>query len=1046
MILCSWKGLVSHQAYMHDKMIPGKEKRYHPWKVGTINIQSCSDDVRLDFAIKECKQANLDVVCFQEVRRLKIDNAYHLGYKFYWCGQKRYLRSGVGIAIRDCPEIELNSIINVNDRLIAADITVCGFKLRVISCYAPTSDYSYASKQAFYRELTKLSNINDKNRKLLIQGDFNAEMQISREHSCFDGRSTNINEGLNQSNENAMLFLQYCHINDLSILNTWFCHPIHHRVTWHCPNGAKKVYDYSLSGSWLRTFVLDVRVRNSYFHSDHKLVVTKLLTPANKVARSFKRKNTKSKPNLQLIREDQDQTIITKVKNMVEEEVNKVDPTIINIDQMHKQLIDCLKKGREMVPPKPRRTNTIPWHSDEELSELILQRKHLRKQNVHDVNQNHIKEITKKIKLKVKGIRNQLLKTKAQSINQAKEQRKVAKLWREARNHDKVIYRKPKPLLCPGLATHFKNHFSPNHSNLNTPHEIQHPPAFIQSLRYLTSTIKQEPPNREEISNAIKQLNTGKSTIDIEAEIIKCAEDVPQFIDHLERYYNKIWIQTEVPNQWRVSGISPIWKNKGSALDATKYRGISIGSTLCKIGMNIILKRTTSFYDKQLKQNQYGFRSGVGCNDAIYVIKQLHEIASLSERELFVCFVDLSSAFDHVNRKLLFKTIRNRLPQNFSSTNIDIIENLYTDTKSFLRTENHHNTFPIKSGVRQGATEGPPLYNLYSDYSLRVYDNRKVEAGLTGLSIPYQIPQEATNREQRLYAPSTGTTDDDDVGYADDLALFAWNIEELQECINILVKVFEEFGLQINKSKTETMIINARTTPPESIISINQISIKNTTEFKYLGVWTSSDTLHIGSKEIDYRINLAHNAFAENRKMFTNFNIPLQTRIQFLNALVRTRLTYGCHCWRPSTQELSKLQSAYHYFLRCMVYNGHKRVNPPTNQLPNSQISSDNDSDDEEESDWRYIINNERLFHITKVQSIKEYYEQQQQNFVSHIIRRENNNLAKKLMFHNERNIKRGRKSPSILEKVIKRSGFGKSEFIKLSFKKKNHQLSNVRS
>ena len=129
-----------------------------------------------------------------------------------------------------------------------------------------------------------------------------------------------------------------------------------------------------------------------------------------------------------------------------------------------------------------------------------------------------------------------------------------------------------------------------------------------------------------------------------------------------------------------------------------------------------------------------------------------------------------------------------------------------------------------------------------------------------------------------------------------------------------------------------------------------------------------------------------------------------------------------------------------------MVYNGHKRVNPPTNQLPNSQISSDNDSDDEEESDWRYIINNERLFHITKVQSIKEYYEQQQQNFVSHIIRRENNNLAKKLMFHNERNIKRGRKSPSILEKVIKRSGFGKSEFIKLSFKKKNHQLSNVRS
>ena len=169
----------------------------------------------------------------------------------------------------------------------------------------------------------------------------------------------------------------------------------------------------------------------------------------------------------------------------------------------------------------------------------------------------------------------------------------------------------------------------------------------------------------------------------------------------------------------------------------------------------------------------------------------------------------------------------------------------------------------IKSGVRQGATEGPPLYNFYSDYSLRVYDNKKKEAGVEGLSISYQIPQEATNREQRLRASATGTTDEDDLGYADDLALCAWTQEELEVCIHILVKVFDEFGLQINFTKTETMVVNSKNTPPDSIVSINGNEIKNTNAFKYLGVWISSDNLHIGNKELDYRIGLAHNAFAE---------------------------------------------------------------------------------------------------------------------------------------------------------------------------------------
>ena len=1024
-------------------MIPGKSKRYHKWKVGTINIQSCSDDLRLDLALQECVHANLDIICFQEVRRLNSGSVMHLGYSFYWNGLQRKRQHGVAIAIRKNSNIIIETIHYCSARLMAADLTIKGCKVRIVSCYAPVLKAAFSTKQNFYREMSRLCRT-EKNRKLLIQGDFNAEPQICRSHSNFEGGKSSVDEGTNQSNENAMLFIQFCHSNELSILNTWFEHPIKHRVTWHHPNGfTKKVYDYSLSRSWLRQHVLDVRVRNSYFHSDHRLVVTRLQTPANKAARHFQRKTKTKKPNLKLLQDETySQNIRSTISNYFED---NTFPTTIN--EMHSYIINGLKTGRNEIPVVPDSQQTIPWNLDNELAELILNRKELRKQSDTTNTKAKLKEITKKIKRKVKTIRNNILKTKGKNINEARQTRQIAKMWKIAKNHDKTILKKPKPIQCPGLSSHFSKHFNPDHTLLTTPEEIEQPPDFIKVLQDCNVDIIRTPPTSEEINKATNQLNSGKSATDIESEVLKCAQPIPQFKDCLEQYFHLIWTKKEIPDQWRISRITPIWKNKGSANDPTKYRGISIGSTLCKVGMNIILNRLSCFYEQQLKDTQYGFRHGTSCNDGIFVVKQLHEIAILSQRELFVCFVDLSSAFDHVNRKLLFKTLKNRLPQNHTPSNIDIIENLYQNTRSYMQNDNPAtDAFVTESGVRQGGVEGPPLYNLYSDYALRVYEDRKTEAGAVGLHIPYEIPQEATNREQRSIASASGTTKDDDVGYADDLALFSWSAEELQICINILVQVFKEFGLIVNSDKTETVVLNWQNKPnvtyPETIISMNGVEIKNPSSFKYLGVWISQDTVHIGNAEMNHRIGSAHNAFSENRKLLTNYNIQLQTRIMFLNALVRTRLTYGCHCWRPTTQELGKLESTYRYFLRCMVFNGQKRVNPPTARSSTTSHSgtSSSSSDDDDDVDWRYVITNNKLYDITHCKPIKEHLEKLQHNWLSHVVRRPNTNLCKQVTFHNVKRIRRGRKSPSILEKVIENSGMTKNQFLRQSFEKRNRR------
>ena len=129
-----------------------KVKKYHKWKVGQINIQSCSDDLKLDFALQECCRANLEVVCFQEVRRLNSGSLQHCGYNFYWNGLKRFRRHGVGIAIKECSYISVDNIINCSGRLMAADILVKGCKIRVISAYAPTLQTALSTKQTLIIE------------------------------------------------------------------------------------------------------------------------------------------------------------------------------------------------------------------------------------------------------------------------------------------------------------------------------------------------------------------------------------------------------------------------------------------------------------------------------------------------------------------------------------------------------------------------------------------------------------------------------------------------------------------------------------------------------------------------------------------------------------------------------------------------------------------------------------------------------------------------------------------------------------------------------
>ena len=190
--------------------------------------------------------------------------------------------------------------------------------------------------------------------------------------------------------------------------------------------------------------------------------------------------------------------------------------------------------------------------------------------------------------------------------------------------------------------------------------------------------------------------------------------------------------------------------------------------------MNIILSRLQPWYEAQLTDEQNGFRTNRGTTDAIYTVKRVQQITNRKKQPLYLLFVDLTAAFDHVPRHWMFDSIRLRLCEDQSTLLIDILEKLYQNTSlTFEKT-----TFETSIGVRQGGPESPNLFNLYVDFVMRVFlEKSSYIEDIKFFQHKFRINCRARARKQRSYMRnnvlrSWGTSILPWSGYADDLVLF----------------------------------------------------------------------------------------------------------------------------------------------------------------------------------------------------------------------------------------------------------------------------------
>ena len=66
------------------------------------------------------------------------------------------------------------------------------------------------------------------------------------------------------------------------------------------------------------------------------------------------------------------------------------------------------------------------------------------------------------------------------------------------------------------------------------------------------------------------------------------------------------------------------------------------------------------------------------------IIKSIQQITNKMKKTVYAVFVDLTAAFDHVERGWVFKSIKNRLPEGFDLELIQLLESLYSNTTTAL--------------------------------------------------------------------------------------------------------------------------------------------------------------------------------------------------------------------------------------------------------------------------------------------------------------------------------------------------------------------------
>ena len=253
-------------------------------------------------------------------------------------------------------------------------------------------------------------------------------------------------------------------------------------------------------------------------------------------------------------------------------------------------------------------------------------------------------------------------------------------------------------------------------------------------------------------------------------------------------------------------------------------------------------------------------------------------------------FIDFKKAFDSIHRGVLMKILRAYgIPRKI----VDLIDLLYSKTKAQVLTpDGLTEIFDILAGVMQGDTLAPYLFIIVIDYCMTEALSKQPEAGFTITPA----------KSRRVKAVKLADTE-----FADDIALLADSVKEIQDLLCSLEEEAAKVGLHMNEKKTKYMLDNLE---DDSIITRSGKTLEKKDDFLYLGSWISTT-----EKDINVRKAKAWVACHKLRKSWKT-QLSRKIKIRLFTATVESVLLYGSEAWTLTQRLTKRLDGCYTRMLR----------------------------------------------------------------------------------------------------------------------------------
>ena len=204
----------------------------------------------------------------------------------------------------------------------------------------------------------------------------------------------------------------------------------------------------------------------------------------------------------------------------------------------------------------------------------------------------------------------------------------------------------------------------------------------------------------------------------IAVELVKELNDFG--VEKVAAIANKIYNTGHISSDLSKSVVITLPKQSGAS-ECELHRTISLMSYITKLIPRILLNRMETKIRQEISQEQNAYMKGKGTRNAIFVLRMLAERALKVPKDMNLCFIDYSKAFDKVRHEELFRMLE---AIDIDGKDLQIVRNLYWEQTATIRIGGETGKWTsVERSVRQGCVLSPDLFNLYSEVILRETKN-----------------------------------------------------------------------------------------------------------------------------------------------------------------------------------------------------------------------------------------------------------------------------------------------------------------------------------